>query len=81
MTAGRAVLQRDRGATLEGVEGANLWHGRLNEAGRNTREEERERRGSPSPATSFIGGGELGAAALCEGDASSVRVGVLPLQR
>jgi hypothetical protein len=29
-------------------------------AGRNTREEERERRGSPSPATSFPGGGELG---------------------
>jgi hypothetical protein len=31
-------------------------------AGRNTREEERERRGSPSPATSFPDGSELRAA-------------------
>jgi hypothetical protein len=50
-------------------------------AGRNTREGERERRGSPSPATSFPGGGELGAAALCEGGASSACVGVLRVQR
>jgi hypothetical protein len=50
-------------------------------AGRNTREEERKTRGSPSPATSFPGGSELGAAALCEGGASSARVGVLRVQR
>jgi hypothetical protein len=50
-------------------------------AGRNTKEEQRERRGSPSPATSFPGGGELGAAALCEGSASSTRVDVLRVQR
>jgi hypothetical protein len=50
-------------------------------AGRNTREKERERRGSPSPAMSFPGSGELGAVALCEGGASSARVGVLRVQR
>jgi hypothetical protein len=50
-------------------------------AGRNTREEERERRGSPSPAMSFPSGGELEVAVLCEGGASSARVGVLRVQR
>jgi hypothetical protein len=29
--AGRVALRRDRGAAPEGVEGANLWHGRLSE--------------------------------------------------
>jgi hypothetical protein len=29
--AGRAALRRDRGAAPKGVEGANLWHGRLSE--------------------------------------------------
>jgi hypothetical protein len=50
-------------------------------SGRNTREEERERRGSPSLVTSFPGGGELGVEALCDGSASSVRVVVLRVQR
>jgi hypothetical protein len=50
-------------------------------AGRNTRKKEREGRGSPSPVMSFPGDGDLGAATLCEGGASSACVGALWVQR
>jgi hypothetical protein len=45
------------------------------------RKKEREGRGSPSPVMSFPGDGDLGAATLCEGGASSACVGALWVQR
>jgi hypothetical protein len=58
--AGRAALRRDRGAAPEGVDGANLWHGRLSERGKKHQRGRKGEKGGPSPATSFPGNGGSG---------------------
>jgi hypothetical protein len=71
-TTGRAALWRDRGTAHEGVEGANLWHGRLSERRRKHQRGRKREKGESFTGDELprrrrrrqsVGAGEIGALA------------------